>query len=97
MTDIGWRQAADVAERQVRDLITAAAREDGVVPVGEQVLRELDSDRTAHLLASADGHVVGYLNLSQAGEAAPPMAELAVAPRFRRRGIGSTKITTALA
>ena len=97
MTDIGWRSAAAVGEQQVRDLITAATRADGVAPVGERVFAELRADRTAHLLATEAGRVVGYLNLAPAGESAPPMAELAVDPRFRRRGIGSTMIQAAFA
>ncbi|MBV8350130.1 MAG: mycothiol synthase, partial [Mycolicibacterium sp.] len=72
-------------------------RADGVAPVGEQVLRETRADRTAHLLATDDGRVVGYLNLAPAGQSAPPMAELAVDPPFRRRGIGSTMIEVAFA
>jgi len=97
VTEIGWRATAAIAEQQVRDLIAATTRADGVAPVGEQVLRETRADRTAHLLATDDGRVVGYLNLAPAGESAPPMAELAIDPRFRRRGIGSAMIKAAFA
>ncbi|MCW2654072.1 MAG: mshD 1 [Mycobacterium sp.] len=96
MTQIGWRSAAAVPEQQVRDLIAAAADADGVAPVGEQVLRELDSDRTAHLVATDDGRLLGYLNLAAGSDTAAPMAELAVHPHWRRRGIGSTMIQQAL-
>jgi mycothiol synthase len=58
--------------------------------VGDQVLRELGNDRTAHLLAVDDGRLTGYLNLTT------EMAELVVAPADRRRGIGSALITAAL-
>ncbi len=97
MTDIGWRSAAAVPGQQIRDLIGAATRVDGVAPVSEQVLRELNSDRPGHLLATDDDRVVGYLDFASAGESAPPMAELAVHPQFRRRGIGSTMIKAAFA
>jgi mycothiol synthase len=97
VTEIGWRPAAAVPGQQVRDLIAAATCEDGVVPIGEQVLRELDSDRTAHLLATDDGRLAGYLNLAPPHQLAPPMAELAVDPPSRRRGIGSAMIKAAFA
>jgi len=97
VTDLGWRSAAAVPEQQVRDLIAAATREDGVAPVGEQVLSELGSDHTAHLLAGDDRRVVGYLNLAPAGGSAPPMAELVVHPLSRRRGVGSAMIRAARA
>jgi mycothiol synthase len=97
VTDIGWRSAPAVPAQQVRDLIAVTTRADGVAPVGEQVLRELDSDDTAHLLATDDGRTIGYLNLAPAGESAPAMAELAVHPQCRRRGVGSTMIRAALA
>lgn len=79
--------------RAISELITAATQFDGVTPVGEQVLRELGHDRTAHLLAvdpAEGGRLTGYLNLTT------EMAELVVGPADRRRGIGSALITAAL-
>lgn len=76
--------------RSVTELVTKATEFDGVAPVGDQVLRELGHDRTAHLLAVDDGRLTGYLNLTT------EMAELVVAPADRRRGIGSALITAAL-
>jgi mycothiol synthase len=76
-------------------VIGAAARADGVAPVGEQVLRELPSQHTEHLLATDADVVVGYLNLAPPTAAAPPMAELVVAPRARRRGVGSALVNAA--
>lgn len=88
MTDPQWRAALSAAEqRQVRELIAAAGAFDRVAPVGEQVLRELGAERTRHLIAAADGALVGYLNLSGPDEA--PMAELVVHPQARRRGVGA--------
>jgi mycothiol synthase len=97
--DIGWHTSlTDAQQRQIRELVAAASREDGVAPVGDQVLRELPHDRTRHLLAvSGDqsNEVVGYLNL--AGDAASAMAELVVHPEARRHGIGSTMARSGLA
>jgi mycothiol synthase len=95
---IGWRAAlSDADQHQVRDVISAAAGADGVVPVGERVLRELGHDRTRHLLAADGDVVVGYLNLAPATDEGPAMAELVVHPRWRRRGIGSTMARDGLA
>lgn len=90
MTTIDWQsQLSLTGQQQVRDLIAAAHRVDGVAPVGDQVLRELAADRTGHLLATEDGHVLGYLNLAPATDDAPAMSELVVHPDARRRGIGA--------
>ena len=94
MTEIDWRSSlSDDDQRRIRDLIATATAADGVAPVGDQVLRELGSDRTRHLLAVDHGEIVGYLNLS----GAPAMAELVVHPRARRRGVGSAMARTGLA
>ncbi len=75
----------------VRGIIDEATTFDGVRPVGEQVLRELDQRRTQHLVAAGDsGELNGYLNLT------PEMAELVVAPQARRRGSGRALIHAAL-
>jgi mycothiol synthase len=96
VTAIGWRRDIPAADQQqIRDLIATATRHDGVEPVGEQALRDLAHHRSKHLLATDNGAVVGYLNLASAGE--PPMAELVVHPRARRRGTGSAMAGTALA
>lgn len=97
MTSPEWRSTLTADEqRQVRELITAATQFDGVAPVGEQVLRELGRDRTAHLLLTGDaaGEITGYLNLSI--EEVAGMAELVVHPRARRRGAGAALIRAAL-
>lgn len=90
MTAPHWRTTLNAEEqRQVRELISAATEFDGIEPVGEQVLRELPHDRTGHLLASDDGGVIGYLNLSA-------VAELVVHPDARRNGFGTAMIHAAL-
>jgi mycothiol synthase len=107
VTSPDWRSALTADEQQaVRELVTAATEFDGVAPVGEQVLRELGHDRTEHLLvigplrdatrATADT-VIGYLNLSPPHDGGAGMAELAVHPQARRRGIGATMGRAAMA
>lgn len=106
MTSPAWRSALAADEQQaVRELVTAATDFDGVAPVGEHVLRELGHDRTEHLLATgprpdatgAADTVIGYLNLSPPRDGGVGMAELAVHPQARRRGIGATMARAALA
>lgn len=70
---------------------------DGTPPVGDQVLRALSGDRTRHLVAEQDDGLVGYLNLTPATDDATAMAEAAVRPDARRRGIGSALIRAGLA
>lgn len=90
MTAPRWRTALTPAEQeQVRAVVDAAAEADGVAPVGEQVLRELAHTRTKHVIAADDDEVVGYLNLTPGRDGSGAMGELVVAPRARRRGIGT--------
>ena len=98
MTAPAWRSALTAEEqRGVREIISAATEFDDLVPVGEQVLRELAHQRTDHLLApDADGTVVGYLNLSPARDEAAAMAEMVVHPQRRRQGIGAALARAAL-
>lgn len=94
MTEPHWRNGLSPAEQDdIRLLIDAATAADGVAPVGEQVLRQLDSPDTDHLLATgADGSVVGYLHLAPGAA----IAELVVRPDARRCGIGSALVREAL-
>jgi mycothiol synthase len=94
---IAWRTTlSDVDQRQVKLIFEAAEAADGTAPVGDQVLRELPSGRTKHLVAQVGDDIVGYLNLVPAADA-PAMAEVAVHPDARRRGIGSELIRAGLA
>ncbi|HEV7418348.1 MAG TPA: mycothiol synthase [Mycobacterium sp.] len=98
MSVIAWRTTlSDVDQRRIKAVFDAAAAHDGTAPVGAQVLRELPNDRTGHLVAELDDDVVGYLNLVPGAEDTPAMAEVAVHPDARRRGIGSALIRTGLA
>lgn len=89
-----WRSALSANEQDdVRALVAGAALNDGVAPVGEQVLRELAGRGTEHLLvADPDGCLVGYLNLAPTGS-----AEVVVRPDARRRGIGTTLVQAGIA
>ncbi|WP_280400163.1 mycothiol synthase [Nocardia carnea] len=87
------RRAGEVAE-----LLAAVAAEDGVAPVSEQGLLALRGDSPVrHLLALRDGAVAGYAGLTPAHDEHPAMAEAAVAPGHRGRGIGRALVAAALA
>jgi mycothiol synthase len=88
---------SNVDQDRIRDLIDASTAHDGVAPVGDQVLRELPLDRTRHLVARARDGIAGYLNLVAATPDSAAMAEVAVSPDARRRGIGSELIAAGLA
>lgn len=95
MTAPHWRTAlTPVEQQQVRAVIEAATRADGVAPVGEQVLRELPHARTRHVVV-ADDTVVGYLNLTPGRDDVDAMGELVVHPEARRRGIGTALLRAA--
>lgn len=99
LRELGWAKqvSADTA-RQVRDLLEAATAADGVAPVSEQAVLSLTTDASAwHRVAvGSDGVAVGYANLVPAHGEHPAMAEVAVAPQARGRGIGSTLVAAAL-
>lgn len=97
MTEYVWgTELSENDQARIREMIAVAADLDGVPPVGDQVLRELAHDRTAHLLAIDDERVVGYLDLAPAGDDAPAMAEAVVHPDARRRGIGTELVREGL-
>jgi len=75
-------------------LTSAAAREDAVAPLSEQVLLDVRNAATAaragvHLLAYAGTRLVGYAHLDR-GTAST--AELVVEPAHRLRGVGAALI-----
>jgi mycothiol synthase len=103
VTPPAWRSTLTADEQQrVRELVAAATEFDGTAPVGEQVLRELGHERTAHLVVTDarpgdPDHLVGYLNLSSPRDEEDAMAELVVHPQARRRGFGAAMARVALA
>jgi mycothiol synthase len=91
-----WLTALTPLEQeQVRGVIDAATRSDGVAPVGEHVLRELPHARTDHLVVTDGGDMVGYLNLTPGRDGADAMGELVIEPRARRRGFGTALLRAA--
>ena len=80
----------------VRDLLTAAARADGVAPLGEQAVAVIGREGVKEFTVSSGDTVVGYANVTPAREGEPAMIELAVHPEHRRRGHGKRLLTTTL-
>ena len=94
---LAWRTGlTDEEQRAIRAVVAAAKKDDGIAPVGDQVLRELSHDRTRHLLALDGDAIIGYLDLAPADDDDPAMAELVVHPQWRRRGTGSVMARSAL-
>jgi mycothiol synthase len=80
----------------VHDLLTAAARADGVAPLGEQAVAVIGREGVKEFTVSSGDTVVGYANVTPAREGEPAMIELAVHPEHRRRGHGKRLLTTTL-
>lgn len=80
----------------VRDLLTAAARADGIAPLGEQAVAVIGREGVKEFTVSSGDAVVGYANVTPAREGEPAMIELAVHPQHRRRGHGKRLLTTTL-
>ncbi|MBF6262775.1 mycothiol synthase [Nocardia farcinica] len=96
---VRWAQRLDGETADaVRELLAAASAADGVAPVSEQAVLSLSEPGAArHLLAEHDGELAGYANLVPAHGDHPAMAEAAVAPARRGRGIGTALVREALA
>ncbi len=98
MRELGWtdRLTDDIPGR-VREMLDRAATADGVAPVSEQAVLSLTRDAEAwHLVARAGDTVIGYANLIAAHGEHPAMAEVAVDPEHRGRGVGAELVTAAL-
>lgn len=97
--ELQWYELPSAARAgQVSALLDAAATADGVEPVSEQVRLGLRRESPArHLLAVAGDEVAGYASLTPAHGEHPAMAEAAVAPGWRGRGIGGDLVAAALA
>lgn len=86
----------DATAAAIRDLAAAAAATDGTPPLSEQPLLSLrtDSADLTHAVVRADGAVVGYAQVDRRGD--PASAELVVHPKYRRQGIGTMLLLTAV-
>ncbi|GDY32172.1 mycothiol acetyltransferase [Gandjariella thermophila] len=87
-----WRDELPGEESaQVSALLEAAEAADGVAPVGEPARSRISGGPGgAHLLAFADERLAGYAALDVVGDAGGrQVAELAVHPELRRRGVGA--------
>lgn len=97
--DLSWFDEVSPGQvGEVTDLLDAARRVDGVAPVGEAVTLRLrpGARGSAHLLARRDGALAGYLHLDLLGDAdGNRVAELAVHPDHRRRGVGTALLEAA--
>lgn len=80
----------------VRDLLAAAARADGVAPLGEQAVAVIGREGVQEFTVSSGDTVVGYANVTPARDGEPAMIELAVHPEHRRRGHGKQLLATTL-
>ncbi|MBF6179369.1 mycothiol synthase [Nocardia otitidiscaviarum] len=98
MRELGWTdRLADDTPGRVREMLDRAATADGVAPVSEQAVLSLTRDAEAwHLVARAGDAVIGYANLVAAHGEHPAMAEVAVDPDQRGRGVGAELVTAAL-
>lgn len=96
-TGVDREQPSDDLLRAVLELVDACTAADGVGPFSEQALLRLRHRAPAVTHAAsrdADGRLVGYLQL--ATDDGATVAELAVSPEHRRRGIGAALASWAI-
>jgi mycothiol synthase len=75
----------------VRELVRAAAEEDGVGPLSEHVMLHLrygGDPRARNLLLVRDGELAGYAHMDPTDPVEGPSGELVIHPAYRRRGLG---------
>jgi len=92
--------ALDGAGRgEVRQLIARATAADDRSPVSEETMLQLSapaSDRIRHVLVREDDRLLGYAALLRADGPQPMVAELAVDPAARHRGVGHVLVQSLL-
>jgi mycothiol synthase len=85
---------------EVLRLMDDVATTDGGIPLSEHVMLHLRQGGDAHDLhvvaRDAHGYLIGYLHLDTTDTVEGASAELAVAPRARRQGVGSMLVTRAM-
>jgi mycothiol synthase len=95
-TEIAERRSPGPAEvAEVLALLSAATDADGVTPVSEAVLLDLEharDPRARHFLARRAGVLAGYAHLDDTDVVAGPSAELAVHPDQRGQGVGTALV-----
>ncbi|MEU2000660.1 mycothiol synthase [Rhodococcus sp. NPDC019627] len=93
-----WQDRLDAAQAvEVSALLERAAETDGTAAVSEQGIHALAGVGEARHLVWTDEHrVVGYAQLQPGHGEHPAMAELAVDPQARGRGIGGRLVAEAL-
>lgn len=91
---LGELSADDVAD--VLALTRAAGDADGADPLSEHVTLHLAAGGDVHLLARADGHLVGYAHVDTTDLVEGPSAELCVHPLHRRHGLGRALVLAAI-
>ncbi len=75
----------------VRELVRAAAEEDGVGPLSEHVMLHLrygGDPRARNLLLVSRGELAGYAHLDPTDPVEGPSGELVIHPAHRRQGLG---------
>jgi mycothiol synthase len=93
------RRLEDADVTDVGLLVEQVTEADGIRPLSEHVMLHLryggDVD-VRHVLARQGGALVGYAHLDVTDQVAGPSAELAVAPRARRHGVGQALVEQVL-
>jgi mycothiol synthase len=100
-SEISVHGRLDEAEsRAVRDLVRAAAEEDGVGPLSEHVMLHLrygGDPRARNLLLVSHGELAGYAHMDPTDPVEGPSGELVIHPAHRRQGLGLTLLRALVA
>ena len=101
--DVTWEVLGHLGHDEVsalHALVDDVTRADGIRPLSEHVMLHLrfggDTD-VRHVLARDGAAIAGYLHLDVTDRVQGASAELAVAPAYRRRGVGQELVERALA